>query len=40
MMAEHPLTPDKPRALVRKMNHFGGVAISLEGIEFDGAEAR
>jgi len=36
MVAEHPLTPDKLRGLARKLNDFGGVAISEEGIEFDG----
>ncbi|RAV12795.1 hypothetical protein DQP55_11720 [Mycolicibacterium sp. GF69] len=36
MLAEHSLTPDKLRGLVRKLNHFGGVAISEDGIEFDG----
>jgi hypothetical protein len=33
---DHPLTPDKLRGLTRKLNHFGGVAISEEGVEFDG----
>ncbi len=36
MVAEHPLTPDKMRWLARKLNHFGGVAISDKGVEFDG----
>ena len=36
MVADHPLTPDKLSGLVRKLNHFGGVAISEEGVEFDG----
>ena len=36
MVADHPLTPNKLRGLVRKLNHFGGVAISEEGVEFDG----
>ena len=36
MVADHPLTPDKLRGLARKLNHFGGVAISEEGVEFDG----
>jgi hypothetical protein len=36
MVADHPLTPDKLRELTRKLNHFGGVAISEEGVEFDG----
>ncbi len=31
MVADHPLTPDKVRGLARKLNHFGGVAISEEG---------
>jgi hypothetical protein len=35
MVADHPLTPNKLRGLVRKLNHFGGVAISEEGVEFD-----
>jgi hypothetical protein len=36
MVADHPLTPDKLHWLARKLNHFGGVAISEEGVEFDG----
>ena len=36
MVADHPLTPDKLRGLARKLNYFGGVAISEEGVEFDG----
>jgi hypothetical protein len=36
MVADHPLTPNKLSGLVRKLNHFGGVAISEEGVEFDG----
>jgi hypothetical protein len=36
MVADHPLTPDKLHWLARKLNHFGGVAISDEGVEFDG----
>jgi hypothetical protein len=36
VVADHPLTPNKLRRLVRKLNHFGGVAISEEGVEFDG----
>ncbi|MGV0606520.1 hypothetical protein [Mycolicibacterium sp. XJ1904] len=36
VIAEHSLTPDKLRWLVRKLNHFGGVAISEESVEFDG----
>jgi hypothetical protein len=36
MVADHPLTPNKLRGLVRKLNHFAGVAISEEGVEFDG----
>ena len=36
MVADHPLTPNRLRGLVRKLNHFGGVAISEEGVEFDG----
>ena len=36
MVADHPLTPDKLSGLVRKLNHFGGVAISEEAVEFDG----
>ncbi len=40
MVADHPLTPDKLRGLVRKLNHFGGVAISEEGVEFDGDDVK
>ena len=36
MVADHSLTPDKLRRLARKLNHFGGVAISDESVEFDG----
>lgn len=36
MVADHSLTPSKLRGLARKLNHFGGVAISDEGVEFDG----
>jgi hypothetical protein len=36
MVADHPLTPNKLRGLARKLNYFGGVAISDEGVEFDG----
>ncbi|WP_234794106.1 hypothetical protein [Mycolicibacterium flavescens] len=36
MIAEHSLVPNRLRGLVRKLNHFGGVAISEEGVEFDG----
>jgi hypothetical protein len=40
MVADHPLTPDKLRGLARKLNHFGGVAISEEGVEFDGDDVK
>jgi hypothetical protein len=40
MVADHPLTPDKLRGLARKLNHFGGVAISDEGVEFDGDDVK
>jgi hypothetical protein len=36
MVADHSLTPDRLRGLARKLNHFGGVAISEESVEFDG----
>lgn len=36
MVADHSLTPQRLRWLVRKLNHFGGVAISEEAVEFDG----
>ena len=36
MVADHSLTPGKLRGLVRKLNYFGGVAISEEAVEFDG----
>jgi hypothetical protein len=36
MLAEHSLTPAKLRGLVRKLNYFGGVAISEDAVEFDG----
>ena len=40
MVADHPLTPDKLRGLARKLNHFGGVAISEESVEFDGDDVK
>jgi hypothetical protein len=40
MVADHPLTPDKLGGLARKLNHFGGVAISEEGFEFDGDKVK
>jgi hypothetical protein len=40
MVADHPLTPDKLHWLARKLNHFGGVAISDEGVEFDGDDVK
>jgi hypothetical protein len=40
MVADHPLTPDKLRWLARKLNHFGGLAISEEGVEFDGDDVK
>jgi hypothetical protein len=40
MVADHPLTPDKLHWLARKLNHFGGVAISEEGVEFDGDKVK
>lgn len=36
MVADHSLTPERLRWLVLKLNHFGGVAISEEAVEFDG----
>ena len=36
MVADHSLTPSKLRGLVRKLNYFGGVAISEDAVEFDG----
>lgn len=36
MVADHSLTPGKLRGLVRKLNHFGGIAISEDAVEFDG----
>ncbi len=40
MVADHPLTPDELRGLARKLNHFGGVAISEDGVEFDGDDVK
>jgi hypothetical protein len=40
MVADHPLTPDRLRGLTRKLNHFGGVAISEESVEFDGDDVK
>jgi hypothetical protein len=40
MVADHPLTPETLSGLVRKLNHFGGVAISEEGVEFDGERVK
>ncbi|MEO3761191.1 hypothetical protein ABGB19_23280 [Mycobacterium sp. B14F4] len=36
MVADHSLTPKRLHWLVRKLNHFGGVAISEDSVEFDG----
>ena len=36
MVADRSITPNKLRGLARKLNHFGGVAISEESVEFDG----
>jgi hypothetical protein len=36
MIADHSLTPSKLRGLIRMLNHFGGVAMSEEYVEFDG----
>jgi hypothetical protein len=38
MVADLSVTPGKLRGLVRKLNHFGGVAISEDAVEFDGDE--
>jgi len=40
MVADHPLTPDKLHGLARMLNHFGGVAISEDGVEFDGDDVK
>ena len=40
MVADYSLTPDKLRGLTRKLNYFGGVAISEEGVEFDGDDVK
>jgi hypothetical protein len=40
MVADHSITPDKLRGLARKLNHFGGVAISEESVEFDGDDVK
>jgi hypothetical protein len=40
MVADHSLTPNKLRGLARKLNHFGGVAISEESVEFDGDDVK
>jgi hypothetical protein len=40
MVADHPITPGKLRGLTRKLNHFGGVAISEESVEFDGDDVK
>lgn len=36
MVAEHSLTPDMLHGPARMLNHFGGVAISEDAVEFDG----
>ena len=40
MVADHSLTPNKLRGLARKLNYFGGVAISEESVEFDGGDVK
>lgn len=36
MVADHSLTPGWLRGVARKLNYFGGVAISEDAVEFDG----
>lgn len=36
MIADHSPIPEKLRWLILKLNHFGGVAISEDSVEFDG----
>jgi hypothetical protein len=38
MVADLSVTPGKLRGLVRKLNYFGGVAVSEDAVEFDGDE--
>ena len=40
MVADYSLIPDRLRGLARKLNHFGGVAISEAGVEFDGDDVK
>jgi hypothetical protein len=40
VVADHSLTPDKLHGLARMLNHFGGVAISETGVEFDGDDVK
>jgi hypothetical protein len=40
MVADHPLTPGKLHGLARMLNHFGGVALSETGVEFDGDDVK
>ena len=40
LVANHPVTPRILRGLTRKLNHFGGVAISEESVEFDGDDVK
>jgi hypothetical protein len=39
MVADRSLTPGKLRGLARKLNHFGGVAISEDAVEWADVEA-
>ena len=36
MVADHPKTPKPLRGIARKLNRFGGLAVSEQAIEFDG----
>ena len=40
MIANHSLTPRKLSGLLRKLNYFGGVAISEDAVEFDGDDVK
>ncbi len=40
MIANHSLTPRPLRGLIRKLNYFGGVAVSEDAVEFDGDDVK
>jgi hypothetical protein len=40
ILADHPRVPDRLRGLLRRLDHFGGVAFDADEIVYDGDEVR